>query len=37
MIETARTAWYVVRTLVGHENKVKFAIEKRAEATVCPS
>jgi transcriptional antiterminator NusG len=32
MIGMARTAWYVVRTLVGHENKVKFAIEKRAEA-----
>ncbi len=25
-----RRAWYVVRTLVGHENKVKLAIEKRA-------
>jgi transcription termination/antitermination protein NusG len=32
MIGMTRTAWYVVRTLVGHENKVKFAIEKRAEA-----
>ncbi len=27
-----RRAWYVVRTLVGHENKVKLAIEKRAAA-----
>jgi transcriptional antiterminator NusG len=27
-----RRAWYVVRTLVGHENKVKLAIEKRASA-----
>ncbi len=27
-----RRAWYVVRTLVGHENKVKIAIEKRAKA-----
>jgi len=25
-----RRAWYVVRTLVGHESKVKLAIEKRA-------
>lgn len=27
-----RRAWYVVRTLVGHESKVKLAIEKRAQA-----
>jgi len=27
-----RRAWYVVRTLVGHENKVKLAIEKQAAA-----
>ncbi|MCW5934004.1 MAG: transcription termination/antitermination factor NusG [Fimbriimonadia bacterium] len=27
-----KKAWYVVRTLVGHENKVKASIEKRAEA-----
>lgn len=26
-----KKAWYVVRTLVGHENKVKTIIEKRAE------
>ncbi len=32
MLGIARSAWYVVRTLVGHESKVKLAIEKRAQA-----
>ncbi|MFN7016486.1 MAG: transcription termination/antitermination NusG family protein, partial [Fimbriimonadales bacterium] len=32
MTTFARRAWYVVRTLVGHESKVKLAIEKRAKA-----